>query len=212
MSKVPRARQLRSSAPRPPSSDASRLLLVSSEATPGEVLYERVAPAVNRMVWLYLATDPERDDIAQDAFIAVLRGAGTVRDPAQLEAWASRVAYNTICNVFRRRRVLKWLSLEALTGYEPPDSHADFEGRELVARAQRVLEHIPVSERMPLTMQLFGTAGVEEIARLCDCSVRTVGRRLKAARARFVRLVQQDPVLSSRLLQDGLVEEDSRDG
>ena len=36
--------------------DAARLVLVPSEARPGDVLYERVAPVVNRMIWLYLAT------------------------------------------------------------------------------------------------------------------------------------------------------------
>jgi RNA polymerase sigma-70 factor (ECF subfamily) len=198
----------------PPRADAKRLLLVPSEATPAEVLYERVAPVVNRMVWLYLATDRERDDVAQDIFIAILRGAGSVRDPGQLEGWAARVAFHTICNVFRRRKVVRWLSLEALTGYEPPGEPADHEGRELVARAQKVLEHLPLSERMPFTLQLLSNASIEEIARLSECSVRTVGRRLTAARARFLRLVKHDPALAARLARGGppADEEETPDG
>lgn len=183
-----------------------------SEATGGEVIYERVAPVVNRMVWLYLATDPERDDIAQDILVAVVRGAASVRDPAQLESWVARVAFNTICNLFRRRRLVRWLSLEALTGYEPPAVHVDFEGRELVARTQKVLECLPVAERMAFTLQLLGNASLEEIAERCGCSERTARRRLKSARERFSRLVKRDPILKSRLAEHPLPKGGLSDG
>lgn len=183
----------------PQREDATRLLLVEPGTTSKELLYERVAPVVNRMVWLYLATDPERDDIAQDILVAIIRGVATVRDPALLEGWAARVAFNTISNVFRRRKLVRWLSLEALGGYEPPDRSVDFEGRELVARTQKVLEHLPVKERMPFTLMLLGGADTDEIGRLCRCSPRTVRRRLNAARKRFERLAQRDPALAKRL-------------
>jgi RNA polymerase sigma factor (sigma-70 family) len=188
--------------------DATRLLLVPGEATSEEVLYERVAPVVHRMVWLYLATDPDRDDVAQDILLAVIRGAPSVRDPGQLEGWAARVAFNTICNVFRRRKLVRWLSLDALAGREPPEAHTDFEGRELVRRTQEILSHLPVGERMAFTLKLLGNAKLPEIARLCACSERTARRRLKAARERFTRLAQRDPMLSRRLSDRTLSDEE----
>lgn len=207
-----RARQPFQPVPTLAQNDATRLILVPQEAASGEVMYERVAPVVHKMVWLYLATDPERDDIAQDILVAVVRGASSVRDPALLESWVSRVAYNTICNVFRRRKVVRWLSLDVLVGHEPPQASVDFEGRELLARTQRILERLPVAERMAFTLQLLGNAGLDEIARHCGCSERTARRRVKAARVRFTRLVQQDPVLAARLAEDTLPEESPSDG
>jgi RNA polymerase sigma factor (sigma-70 family) len=171
-------------------------VLVTTQA---DELYERIAPVVSRMVWLYLATDPERDDIAQDILISVLRRADTLRDPGSLEAWASRVAFNRICNLFRARKLRRWLSLEMLSDAEPPAPEADFEGRELLARTQRILERLPVAERMPFTLQMLAGASVEQIAAQCGWSERTTRRRLKAARARFLRLVRLDSVLSARL-------------
>jgi DNA-directed RNA polymerase specialized sigma24 family protein len=68
-----------------------------------------------------------------------------------------------------------------------------------VARTQKVLEHLPVKERMPFTLMLLGNADMEEIAKLCECSPRTVRRRLRAARTRFTRLAERDPALAGRL-------------
>jgi RNA polymerase sigma-70 factor, ECF subfamily len=186
--------------PQPESrADAIRLLLVPREASEAELVYERVAPVVNRLVWAYLATDPERDDIAQDIFLSIVRRRGSVRDPARLEAWAARVAFNAICNAFRRRKFRRWLSLEPLRENEQPKYQADVEGRELVVRAQHVLEKLPLSQRMPLTLELLSNASQSEIARLCGCSERTLRRRLQAARERFSVLARRDPALASRL-------------
>jgi RNA polymerase sigma factor (sigma-70 family) len=182
-----------------PRGDATRLVLVPPDASEAELVYERIAPVVNRMVWLYLATDPDRDDIAQDIFVSIVRRVSSVRDPAQLEAWAARVSFNAICNLFRRRKLRRWLSLDTLQDREHPARQTDFEGRELVLRAQRVLEDLPVAERMPLTLELFTDEGQPAIARLCGCSERTLRRRLKAARARFLAGARRDPALASWL-------------
>jgi RNA polymerase sigma-70 factor (ECF subfamily) len=203
MSAVPRMRRFIEPQPEQ-RSDAARLLLVPREGSEAELVYERVAPVVNRVVWAYLATDAERDDIAQDIFVSIVRRRGSVRDLARLEAWAARVAFNTICKAFRRRKFRRWLSLEPLPENEQPEYHADLEGRELVVRAQRVLERLPLSQRMPLTLELFTNASQPEIAALCGCSERTLRRRLQAARERFTVLARRDPGLAARLTDASL--------
>ena len=191
--------RLTTGAPRSQHGDSTRLVLVPRGASEGDVLYERVAPVVNRMLWLYLGADAERDDIAQDIFVAIVRNAKSVRDPALLESWAARVAFNAICNLFRRRTFRRWLSLDSLREHEHPDRSTDFDGRELVARTQALLERLPPRERMPLTLELFGNESQSEIARLCGCSERTLRRRLTRARRRFLGLVRRDPALRKRL-------------
>jgi RNA polymerase sigma factor (sigma-70 family) len=171
----------------------------ASEVTGPEAVYERVAPVVQRMVWLYAGADPERDDIAQDALLSVLKNTGSVTDAEQLEAWAARVTFNTICSAFRRRKLRRWLPLEALQSDELPARESDFEGREILARVQRLLERLPAAERLPLALELLGNASQQEIARRCGCSQRTVRRRLKTARQRFMRLARADPGLRSRV-------------
>lgn len=175
------------------------LSLVKDKSTRAEVLHARLAPVVNRLAWSFLGPDPDRDDIVHEIYIRILRTAHTVRDPAKLEGWAARVTVNFIKNEFRRRKLRRVLFLETVEDIPSPNCHPDFEGRELLNRTTRILEKMPVLERIPFTLQLLEQKSVEEIAELCDSSERTVKRRLKAARERFTRLAQNDPLLRSRI-------------
>lgn len=192
--------------PRPSPSGERRpvvhLTLVEGESSAAERLYERVAPTVNRLVWAFLGPDAERDDVAHDIFLRILRGADQIREPERLEAWAARVTVNTIKNEFRRRKLRRLLSLDFRDEAQAPSLHPDFEAREILKRTVQVLEHMPVRERIPFTLQLFERAGVEEIAKLCGVSERTIKRRLQAARRRFVQLARRDPLLEERLPED----------
>jgi RNA polymerase sigma-70 factor (ECF subfamily) len=163
-----------------------------------DAVYERVAAVVERTVWFHAGSDPERDDIAQDALLTILRNRGSVAAPEQLEAWAARVTFNTICNAFRRRKLRRWLPLEALQGTDPAARESDFEAREVLIRVHRLLERLPAAERIPLTLDLLENASRGEIARRCGCSKRTVRRRLKSAHERFLVLARADPGLRSR--------------
>lgn len=188
------------------SGDSRRLAVAEGTTTQSEMLHRRLAPVVNKLIWTFLGPDPDRDDVAHDIFIKILRGAKHVRDPARLQDWAVRVAMNCIKNEFRRRKFRRFLSLDAS---EPatPSYHADFEGRELLLRTQRLLEALPVNERLPFTLRLLEGTSAEELAKICDCSVRTVKRRLRAGKARFERLAAQDPLLGPRITRKEAVDE-----
>jgi len=187
---------------RAPTGDPVRVLsIVSSEETQAERLHARLAPVVNRLVWSFLGVDADRDDLVHDIFVRILRRAHTVRDPAKLEDWAVRVTINAVKSEFRRRKLRRFFSLEAAERSPVTAYHPDFDGRELLLRTTRLLEALPVAERIPFTLQLLEARSVEDIAKLCGCSERTAKRRLKLARERFTRLAECDPLLRSRLTQ-----------
>lgn len=184
----------------PGAEDTGRVLsLVKHQRSRADLLHARLAPVVNRLVWTFLGVDPDRDDLVHDIFIQILRTAHTVRDPSKLEGWAARVTVNIIKNEFRRRKLRRVFSLESVGEVPTAGWHPDFEGRELLKRTTAVLEKMPVAERIPFTLQLLENRSVEEIATLCDSSERTIKRRLQAARERFARLAENDPLLRSRI-------------
>ncbi len=175
------------------------MVVSAGDASQAELIHARLAPLVNRLLWTFLGCDADRDDLAHDIFIKILRGVGRVRDPAKLESWAMRVTMNSIKNEFRRRKLRRFLSLDAVADAEHPRIHPDFEGRELLRRTQRVLATLPVSERIAVSMRLFEQASTERIAEVCGFSARTAKRRLASGRERFLRLARHDPLLSAHL-------------
>jgi RNA polymerase sigma-70 factor (ECF subfamily) len=187
------------------------VIVAAGEASQTELLHARLAPMVNRLLWTFLGCDSERDDLAHDIFIKIFRGVHKVRDPARLESWAMRVVMNSVKNEFRRRKLRRLLSLDSVADADHPRVHPDFEGRELLARTQRVLEALPVEERLAVTLRLMEQASAERIAELCGFSVRTAKRRLATGRERFLRLAQGDPLLSARFVEDAESEESSHE-
>lgn len=174
-------------------------VLAAEDATQAELLHARLAPMVNRLVWSFLGADADRDDITHDIFIKIFRGVEHVRDASRLEAWALRVAMNSLKNEFRRRKLRRFFSFDTMGDDQHPRVHPDFEGREVIVHTQRILETLPVDERLALTLRLFEDATDERIAEVCGFSVRTARRRLKAGRERFVRLARLDSLLASRI-------------
>lgn len=200
-------RGLRQSGTAPPQGRARGVIVAVGDASQAELVHARLAPLVNRLLWTFLGCDAERDDVAHDIFVKILRGVQRVRDPARLEAWAMRVSMNTIKNEFRRRRLRRFLALDVVSEAEHPHFHPDFEGRELLRRTHAILEALPVAERLAVTLRLIDQASAERIAEVCGFSERTAKRRLASGRERFLRLARRDPLLMARLQQDFPLEE-----
>ena len=170
--------------------------------TEDQALFARIAPIVNGLVWSMLGPDSEREDIAHEAFIRIFRGRASLRSADSVEAWAARVAVNTVKNELRRRRLRRWVLFDFWNDDPPLRTHVDdVQGRELLKAAFRVLDRLPTDERVALSLRLFHDVEIEEVARLTGCSLRTVKRRLSAARAQFERLAGRDPLLATWLGQ-----------
>ena len=169
----------------------------ADEAAFPEELYEQLAPSVSKLLWTLLGPDSERDDLAHEIFLKILKRAHQLRDPANIQAWATRLVVNSVKNEFRRRKLRRWLSLDQDDEREP-SYHPDFEGREVLLRTYGILAKLPPRERLPLTLRLIGQQEAEQIAAASGCSTRTVKRRLQAARTRFLKLAAADPLLHRR--------------
>lgn len=175
-----------------------QLLALARARTPGveALVYRRLSPVVNRLAWRLLGPDSEFQDTTHDVFIRIFRGILRLRDSSRLEEWAVRVTVNTVKNVFRRRSIRKFIGWDPKSETDHPFYSPDFEHRELVARTYRILDRLPADERIALTFDLFEPLSMEQIAARLGVSLRTVKRRLKAARSRFERAASRDLVLA----------------
>src|SRR4051794_9131095 len=72
-------------------------------------LYDRHAPSVQRFISALGIPREEREDAAQDVFLAVYRSLGRFRGEAQLSTWIYRIASRHAVRLGRRRRVRELL-------------------------------------------------------------------------------------------------------
>lgn len=157
-----------------------------AEAAPEglEGAFERYAPYVAAIGLRILGRRDEADDLVQDVFLAATRGLERVRDPRATKAWLATVAVRTARKRLRRRRLKMMLSLESEVDYgDIADDQASPETRALLSSVYRVLDRLPVDDRLAWTLRHVEGEKLERVALLCDCSLATVKRRISRAHA-----------------------------
>src|SRR6188472_1679157 len=114
-------------------------------------------------------------DIAQDVAITAVRRAGSLRDPAALDAWVHRIAVRAALREARRagrRREAE------RAGHEPPRA-AEHAG---LAGALALLDGLPPRQRAALTLRYVHDLPDTAIARALKCRPATVRSLLHRGR------------------------------
>jgi RNA polymerase sigma-70 factor (ECF subfamily) len=141
--------------------------------------YSRYVAAIGLRL---LGTDDEVDDVVQEVFVAAIRGLRDLREPGAIRGWLATVTVRIARRKLRRRR------LRAFVGLDVPDyTHlAVAAGQEqalLIARAYRVLDQLPVDDRIAWMLRHVEGESLESIAKICGCSLATAKRRIARAQA-----------------------------
>jgi RNA polymerase sigma-70 factor (ECF subfamily) len=150
-----------------------------------ETLYYRHVRYITGMVARLLGSREEAEDVVQDTFAIALDELSKLRQPESLKAWLAQVAVSQVRRKMRRSRLL------ARLGLYPTMEHIDLESLAMVdataeARAElaaigRVLARVPTDERLAWMLRHVEGEPLDEVARLCRCSLATAKRRIAAA-------------------------------
>jgi RNA polymerase sigma factor (sigma-70 family) len=92
----------------------AREVVPSGDVTAWRSLYDRYAPLVHRFASALGVPVDEREDAAQDIFIAVFRSLKHFRGEAQLSTWIYRIAARHAIRLGRRRRTRETMRLTML--------------------------------------------------------------------------------------------------
>ena len=154
-----------------------------------EALFRRHARLANGLAFRLLGRDQEVDDIVQDAYVIVLDRLDRLEDPQAFASFLASVVVRRVGKVLRRRRLARRLGLvpKALpidtSGFiattAPPDAMAEL--RSIYA----IVDELPTDERLALILRRVEGLPLEEVARLCNCSLATVKRKIAAAEAKL---------------------------
>ncbi|MET8048808.1 MULTISPECIES: RNA polymerase sigma factor [unclassified Streptosporangium] len=131
-------------------------------------------------VWNYVRRmlgPAQADDVAQEVWVAVVRGLPRLREPGRFAPWLFTIARRAVADRLReeyaRPEVLA--EEERATG-DPADALADRAG--LLAG----LSELPVREREILVLFYLHDLSLEDCAQICAVPVGTVKSRLSRAR------------------------------
>lgn len=157
-----------------------------------EAIYRRHVPMVAGLAMRLLSNRAEAEDVAQETFALALTELRKLREGAALRGWLAQITVSQARRCFRRRRLRRLLGLDTAVDdatFEQlaADAGQSGEVRAELAALDRVLQALPVEERIAWVLRHVEGEALEDVARATECSLATAKRRIAAAEAR-VRL------------------------
>ena len=129
------------------------------------------------------------DDVVQEVFLAAIAGVGKLREPAAVKSWLATVTTRVVARKLRMRRFRSFLGLDDASRYAELAVGASQEQATLVNRVYRVLDELPVSQRLAWTLRNVEGEQLDSVALICGCSLATAKRRIVAAQETIMKAV-----------------------
>jgi RNA polymerase sigma factor (sigma-70 family) len=176
------------------------------EAAAFEFLYRRHELKVFRYLRRNVRSEATANDLMQEVWFAVVRGAANYQTTAKFTTWLFTIAHNRMVDMIRANHRLQSLD----TGDAADSEGTDLEGPSLLDRlaVDRKLEplaqvqsqdeaaailnavaQLPAEQRSAFLLQAEGGLSVEEIADATGSNFETVKSRLRYARAKLRQLL-----------------------
>ncbi|MDX1567432.1 MAG: sigma-70 family RNA polymerase sigma factor [Longimicrobiales bacterium] len=156
-------------------------------------LFTRYYPALHRYSFRLTGDVDEADDVAQEAFVRMIRRSVT-GEPSALRSWLFRTALNLVRDRSRvrsnRQRLLKENPDSAVQPDEPEPPDRTMSRGEDVRRVRRVLQSLPERDRVLLVMKEEGFK-YGEIAEAVGVAPGSVGTLLARAQERFAKAYRE---------------------
>jgi RNA polymerase sigma-70 factor (ECF subfamily) len=164
-------------------------LVPGAEARPTlDEIYRRYCRYVAAVILRLDGRSSDVDDLVQDVFVEAAAGIERLREPDAIKGWLATVAVRTVRRRLRMRRASRFLGLQRdddeIMLVDPRVSPAD---RALLRAVYKVLDDMPVPDRLAFTLHVIEGETLEVVAKLCGCGLATAKRRV----ARGKKLIEQ---------------------
>ncbi len=165
-----------------------------------DAIWRRERRWVAALLLAHMPSGVDLEDLLQEVALALVRHAGTLRDPAKLRPWLRTIALNVARGAGRKERVRRRVHVPLADG--AADSAADpaqerarerEAARAAATRAIRLVERLPPEYREPLLLRCVRGLSQRRIAELMSVTETTVETRLARARRRLREALSRDP-------------------
>jgi RNA polymerase sigma factor (sigma-70 family) len=171
------------------------------EAAAFEFLYRRHESRVFRFLRRNVRNEAAANDLMQEVWFAVVRGAANYQPTAKFTTWLFTIAHNRTVDMIRANRRLQSLDagddadagasspLERLADSPKLEPLAQVQTQDEAAALLSAVAQLPAEQRSAFLLQAEGDLSVEEIADATGSSFETVKSRLRYARAKLRQLL-----------------------
>lgn len=138
------------------------------------------------------------EDIAQEAFLRVYTKAHTFRTSASFSAWFYRIATNLAINELRRKKRVRFVSMEKPIVSDSGDQFSrefedegeigpaeNLEQRELQAEVARAVSELPMKYRVAFVLREVQGFSYQKISEVVGAPMGTIKSRVNRARLQF---------------------------
>ena len=183
-------------------SDESLMLRYGrGEVAAFEFLYQRHESRVFRYLHRNVRNEASANDLMQEVWFAVVRGAANYQPSAKFTTWLFTIAHNRMVDMIRTSHRLQ--SLDAGDNLDPEglslldrlavdgkqEPLAQVQSQDEAAALLNAVAQLPAEQRSAFLLQAEGGLSVEEIAAATGSTFETVKSRLRYARAKLRQLL-----------------------
>jgi RNA polymerase sigma-70 factor (ECF subfamily) len=171
------------------------------EAAAFEFLYQRHQSRVFRYLHRNVRNEASANDLMQEVWFAVVRGAANYQPSAKFTTWLFTIAHNRMVDMIRANHRLQSLDagddadsegsslLEQLAADGKVEPLAQVQSQDEAAALLAAVAQLPAEQRSAFLLQAEGELSVEEIAEATGSNFETVKSRLRYARAKLRQLL-----------------------
>jgi RNA polymerase sigma factor (sigma-70 family) len=171
------------------------------EAAAFEFLYRRHESRIFRYLQRNVKNEATANDLMQEVWFAVVRGAANYQPTAKFTTWLFTIAHNRMVDMIRANHRLQSLdagddadpeassALERLADSPKLEPLAQVQSQDEAAALLSAVTQLPAEQRSAFLLQAEGDLSVEEIAEATGSSFETVKSRLRYARAKLRQLL-----------------------
>lgn len=177
-------------------------LVEKGDADAFEVIYERHSRVAFSLAFRLLGDRPSAEDLVQDAFLAVWRGAASYSPTrGSVRNWMLSILHNrgvdrlrTLAAMGRRQEALEQVELRRP---DEPDAAALGIGRALAGSVREELSSLPGEQFEVLKLAYYGGFTHQEIAEMLQLPLGTVKSRMRLGLERLRRGLGQGEVATA---------------
>ena len=155
----------------------------------------------------------DSQDLLQESFIRLYQNQDKLREDKNIKSWLFMTAHNLCIDFLRKNKPgrvtamdhqdpMFQVLMETETAEGPRRPDEQLQKKRMYHRILEAIENLPNQQRLAMTLRSLKGLSIKEIAEIMDCSEKTVGTTLFAARKKLVAALR--PVLVEMYGENGL--------